>query len=244
MNGPAVQGEAPLRHSRRAAVFLAFNAGFIDTVGFIGLFGLFTAHVTGNFVLIGATIVTHNTGVIAKLLALPTFILAVAVTSLCLRRGRANRRLAIGCVLAFQMLLLMAFMAAALLLGPFHGGDQPAAIATGLIGVLAMALQNAAARTVFVEMSPTTVMTGNVTQIVIDLVGLTDKTAPDPAAKTRIAKMLPPVIAFGAGAIGAGLSFVTLGFWCVTIGIVAVFATLFSLVPLDFARAQRDLRHG
>lgn len=235
-----VQNEVSLRNPTRGAIFLAFNAGFIDTVGFIGLFGLFTAHVTGNFVLIGATIVTHNTGVIAKLLALPTFILAVAVTSFCMRRQRSNRPVAIASVLIFQILLLTAFMAAALWLGPFRNGDQPAAIVTGLIGVLAMGVQNAAARTVFSEMSPTTVMTGNVTQIVIDLVGLTDKVSPDPAARARIRKMLPPVVAFGAGAIGAGLSFFTLGFWCVLIGLVAVFATLLSLVPFDLARTRRD----
>jgi len=29
---------------------LSFNGGFVDTAGFLGLQGLFTAHVTGNFV--------------------------------------------------------------------------------------------------------------------------------------------------------------------------------------------------
>ncbi len=31
---------------------LAFTSGFVDTLTFIALFGLFAAHVTGNFVLI------------------------------------------------------------------------------------------------------------------------------------------------------------------------------------------------
>ncbi|MGF6178351.1 uncharacterized membrane protein YoaK (UPF0700 family) [Ensifer sp. 4252] len=29
---------------------LSFNGGYVDTLGFLALSGLFTAHVTGNFV--------------------------------------------------------------------------------------------------------------------------------------------------------------------------------------------------
>ena len=36
-------------------VFLASIAGYVDTLGFVALFGLFTAHVTGNFILIGSS---------------------------------------------------------------------------------------------------------------------------------------------------------------------------------------------
>lgn len=34
---------------------LSFNGGYVDTLGFLSLSGLFTAHITGNFVTLGAT---------------------------------------------------------------------------------------------------------------------------------------------------------------------------------------------
>ncbi|WP_165187117.1 YoaK family protein [Caulobacter soli] len=219
-----MSGEAP--GSVRTAALAAFTAGFVDTVGFVGLFGLFTAHVTGNFVLIGAAIVTHHTGIIAKLLALPTFIVAVAATSLFLRHCRRTGRPQVAPVLVAEAALLTAFMALGLTLGPFKGGDQPAAILVGLTGVLAMGVQNAAARTVFAHLSPTTVMTGNVTQIVLDLVSLTEGEISRADALARIRKMAPPVGAFALGAIAGGLGFAAVGFWCILAGIVAILAAL------------------
>jgi uncharacterized membrane protein YoaK (UPF0700 family) len=44
--------------------------------------GLFTAHVTGNFVTIGAALVFGTSGVVAKLLALPVFCMVIIVTRL------------------------------------------------------------------------------------------------------------------------------------------------------------------
>lgn len=208
------------------AALAAFTAGFIDTVGFIGLFGLFTAHVTGNFVLIGAAIVTHASGIIAKLLALPTFIAAVALTGLFLAHCRKTRRAPARPLLIVQALLLLAFMIAGLTWTPFTDGDQPTAILTGLTGVLAMGVQNAASRTVFAHLSPTTVMTGNVTQIVLDLVGLTARDARPDEIRARIRKMAPPVLAFAVGAVGGGLGFALTGFWCVLAAIAAVLAML------------------
>ena len=90
--------------------------------------GLFTAHVTGNFVTIGAALVFGTSGIIAKLLALPVFCIIIVITRLISFNlpGR-GAGLAIG-------------------LGPFKNGDAWPAILTGMALVSAMAIQNAVHR--------------------------------------------------------------------------------------------------
>jgi uncharacterized membrane protein YoaK (UPF0700 family) len=180
------------------------------------LFGLFTAHVTGNFVMIGLELAGSGQGVLAKLLALPMFVVAVAATKLAVtalaRRGVAPLRP----LLLVQAVLLLAFMAAGLLALPIQSPDAPATIVVGLIGVAAMGVQNAKARIVLSEHAPTTIMTGNTTQIVIDVVELLSPGATQKdVARTRLRKMVPPLAGFAIGAVLGALAFATLSFWCV-----------------------------
>jgi hypothetical protein len=51
-------------------LLLSLTAGYVDTAGFLAPQGLFTAHVTSNFVTLGASLVFGTSGAIAKLLAL------------------------------------------------------------------------------------------------------------------------------------------------------------------------------
>jgi len=62
----------------------SFTAGYVGTAGFLALQGLFTAHVTGNFVTLGASLALGTSGAVAKLLALPVFcavVIAVRILS-------------------------------------------------------------------------------------------------------------------------------------------------------------------
>jgi hypothetical protein len=63
-------------------VLLSFNGGFVDTAGFLAFKDLFTAHVTGNFVTIAATLISGASGVVTKMLALPVFCAVVVITRL------------------------------------------------------------------------------------------------------------------------------------------------------------------
>lgn len=199
----------------------AFIAGFVDTVGFVALFGLFTAHVTGNFVLIGASVANGNPGVIGKLLALPTFIIGVALTRLLILALARKRRDAALPLITVELVALLLFMLAGVHYAPFADANSWLAIGVGMLGVLTMSVQNAGSRTTFAHLGPTTVMTGNVTQIVIDLIDLMTAVAA-PETKERIRKTWPPVAGFAIGAVGGGLCYLLAGFWALLVPAAAL----------------------
>jgi uncharacterized membrane protein YoaK (UPF0700 family) len=203
------------------STLLAFAAGFVDTCGFIMLFGLFTSHVTGNFVLIGASLAESRPGLYAKLLAFPAFMVVVAITRLYLLHCERRQRDATRPLLVAQMTFLALFLATGVIASPIRDADAPFVILIGIFGVAAMAIQNAASRTIFAAQAPTTIMTGNTTQVVMDLVELSLR--PDATqAKARLHKMVPPVIAFAAGAVASGLSVAWVGFWSLLCPLLAI----------------------
>jgi len=212
------------------ALLLSFVGGYVDTCGFIALFGLFTAHVTGNFVLIGAAIAGQGgANVVAKLLALPVFVATVMLARfLQLGREQRGQETAVPMLLA-QFAFLVAFMLAGARLGPFERGDAPMVLVVGMIGVVTMAIQNTAARSSFVRLSPSTVMTGNVTQVAMDLVDIAANAPAGAPARARVHKMWPPVAAFATGALGGGLGYGAVGFWALGLPCAALAILLWRL---------------
>jgi uncharacterized membrane protein YoaK (UPF0700 family) len=185
-------------------------AGYVDTLGFVALYGLFTAHVTGNFVLIGSELSHPSHGVLLiKFLAFPAFILGVVVARLLTVAQEARGLRANWQVLGTQLLLLAGFMVAGLMAASGVTAIDPQgswALAAGMLGAMGMGVQNAAAKLQFGQLAPTTVMTGNVTQLVIDLVDIA-------RGKARCVKFFWPVVAFGVGASAGAFAYVNVGFW-------------------------------
>jgi uncharacterized membrane protein YoaK (UPF0700 family) len=224
MNAIATQptvDKAEFSRNLIVSTLLAFTAGFVDTCGFILLFSLFTAHVTGNFVLIGATLAAPHPGILAKLLAFPTFILVVAVAQYFLHRCKRSGRDPTLPVLVGEAAFLALFLAVGVCGSPVEDADSAIAVIIGMLGVAAMAVQNAASHSVFAALAPTTVMTGNVTHAVMDAVEVVLGSDAAPA-KARLRKMLPPVFGFAVGAIAGGLGSVHVGFWCLIAPLLAI----------------------
>jgi uncharacterized membrane protein YoaK (UPF0700 family) len=59
---------------------LSVVAGMVDLTGFLTLGNIFTAHITGNVVLVAALVVRGGRMNPAQILAIPVFIVAVAAT--------------------------------------------------------------------------------------------------------------------------------------------------------------------
>ncbi|MGY4318120.1 uncharacterized membrane protein YoaK (UPF0700 family) [Bradyrhizobium sp. JR3.5] len=181
--------------------------------------GLFTAHVTGNFVTFGAAMVLGTSGALAKLLALPVFCLVVIGTRVFSFFLPAIGLPIFRSMLALKVMLLAIGAACAVRFGPFVQGDSWQAITAGMILVAAMAIQNAAHRIHMGTEPPSTLMTGTTTQIMIDVADFI-RGAPASVlsvAKPRIGKMAASVTAFALGCAAGAILYAKLGTWCFAI---------------------------
>jgi uncharacterized membrane protein YoaK (UPF0700 family) len=195
---------------------LSFNGGYVDTAGYLALQGLFTAHVTGNFVTIGAALVFGTSGVIAKLLALPVFCIVIIATRLANFSLRGRDWPVLETMLTLKLLLLAVGGGLAIGLGPFTNGDAWPAILTGMVLVSAMAIQNAVHRIYLGGAPPTTLMTGTTTQLMIDTADAIRGLAPDTreATRQRMRRMAHAVLTFAVGAAAAALLYGRVATWC------------------------------
>lgn len=189
---------------------LSFNAGYVDTASFLALHGLFAAHVTGNFVTLGAALVSDtHTGAWAKLAALPMFCFMVFATKLIDLRFIQKQKSAYSFLLILMIVLFCVAAIISLFYLPFPKQDTIASFVVGMLLVSAMAIQNAMHRLHWVKESPTTVMTGSTTQLMLDLANLGHQTSPEQKATTlkRLKSLFPTMVLFALGCAVAALMY-------------------------------------
>ncbi len=164
---------------------LSTTAGAVDVIGFLVFGGLFTAHITGNLVVIAAHYVTGGFGQVGPILAAPVFIAVLGVVALLfggIERKTKSRR----ALLVLQAALLASCLGFALGFGPFSSADSPVAVLAGMFAVAAMATQNALVKLALVKSPSTAVMTTNTTQFIVDVVSLVRRSEdPEKLGETR-----------------------------------------------------------
>jgi uncharacterized membrane protein YoaK (UPF0700 family) len=215
-------------------MLLSINGGYVDTAGFLALHGLFTTHVTGNFVTLGAALVLGTSGAVAKLLALPVFcavVMAVRLISVALMSSRFP---GLRPILVLKVALLFLGSGLAIGFGPFESGDGWAAVLTGMILVSAMAVQNAIHRIHMFALPPTTIMTGNTTQVMIDLADLMRGMPADTrnAIHARLSRMSGSLAAFALGCAAAAFMYAKQGIWCFAVPPIVGACTLLFQNPV------------
>ena len=208
---------------------LGFNAGYVDTASFLALNGLFSAHVTGNFVTLGASLVHHGSeGALSKLSALPVFCVAVMLSRMASNALVARQRPPLFSLVVAKILLLGLAAVLMIALGPFSNADAPPAFIAGMSMVCAMAVQNAMHRMHLGQMPPSTLMTGNTTQVMIDLADLLKNVQGEArsSATARLRKMVPSILCFASGCALAALAYLWLGMWCFAVPPVVALLSL------------------
>jgi uncharacterized membrane protein YoaK (UPF0700 family) len=161
--------------TRNTTLLLCFAAGFCDTLTFVAAGELFSAHVTGNFIVFAYDLIKHiDPHGWQKLLTFPIFVLAVMLGGRIAKRS-ANMYLLL--VLESLLLIVSGILSAVLLVQGQDSGWQVQVIV--VLIVIAMAFQNTFGKLYNkATYGLTTVMTGNVTQASLDLIkGLTTSPA-------------------------------------------------------------------
>jgi uncharacterized membrane protein YoaK (UPF0700 family) len=222
-------------------VGLGFVAGFIDVFGFTQLHGLLPAHVTGTLIFLAINLSHGQYNIILKLAALPIFCAAVLASAWFIGAIAQRERDPLLPALLMEAALLLCGVLSAMVLPRPHGPDDLATFVIGTCALVAMGLQNTIMRLILNNLPPTTVMTGNITQVLSDTVAYACRfssirhTTNEKVILERQAKrMLITVLSFLAGALAAAFTCHRLGEFALCLPIVAILC----LIPFG----QRTLR--
>ena len=141
----------------RLLAALAFLSGLVDVIGWLSFNGLFTAHVTGNLVILAAGWSRGAPLAVAPVLAVPVFAMGAAAGSVLAgtATGRASRVAVLG---AQSGLLLLVIVLQASPASPAPWLRLP--LVAAMLAVAAMGLQGAFVRGVLGQRQGTSFMTG------------------------------------------------------------------------------------
>src|SRR5262245_24390002 len=205
---------------------LGMTAGAVDVTGFLALGGLFTAHITGNIVILAAHYITGSFGEIAPLLSAPVFVVLLGVITVMFIRKPiplTRRALLVG-----QAVLLASFLGFGTWFGPFGDPNSSMAVFVGMLGVAAMATQNAVVRLALPGHPTTAVMSTNAAELAVDLAMLARclfQPINVSKIRSRADVITIAVLGFVVGIVGGAILEIHFGLWSLTLpSLLAVLA--------------------
>jgi uncharacterized membrane protein YoaK (UPF0700 family) len=207
---------------------LSAVAGAVDVISFVSL-QLFTAHITGNLVVIAALLVRGGPPKMDQIIAIPVFIIAVAgvwiIAKMC---GQSNSTL-VRVLLLVHLLLLTCVLIYSVLNHPHAHPRGFAADIAAMIAVSAMACQFAFLRLAVPGAPSTAVMTGNLTSTVLSLLDtLSQREAMTRDARVRLQRSLELFIPFFLGCLAGAAAVSWLGDWAWSVPVVLAGIALIS----------------
>jgi len=216
---------------------LSLIAGSVDVISFLRLGGLFAAHITGNLVILAAHVVAGDEAPLALMIAVPVFIVALAVTRLLAAGLKRMHVASLRPLLLLQFLLLAGLLAVCVSGGSRFDLNAATATVAGMLGVSAMAVQNALVQISLKGAPSTAVMTTNITRFVMDLGEVLLGRSPDDGVKAgerarRTGRLIASFVV-GCG-LGAGCQAVA-GPWSLAVptGLALVALAIAAPQPLD-----------
>ena len=224
---PSDEAALLLRIEERLPPMLSVIAGMVDLTGFFMLGNIFTAHITGNLVVASALVVRGGPLNPAQLLAIPVFIVALAlawlIAELSNRKGPSLVRL----LLVVQFLLLAAVLAFSVVAKPSSDPHGVLSVIDALIAVSAMACQYALLRLALPGAISTAVMTGNLTNTVLSIMDALSRGHPLMSADGgRLKRSLYLLFGFMLGCVIAAMAISTMGEWAWSLPVALSAATV------------------
>ena len=177
-------------------LLLTTIAGYCDTVTFVAADAIFSAHVTGNFIVFAYQIVKGSDfQAWIKLLTFPVFIFSVIVGGIIASKSVSKYK-----ILLWEGVLLIISGTLSYAFGYLNWTDKWTVYSVALLVVFAMGLQNAFGKLFSKETyGPTTMMTGNVTQAALDLGNFIKSKFVDSDFRTSLTRQMITIFGFLAG---------------------------------------------
>jgi uncharacterized membrane protein YoaK (UPF0700 family) len=108
---------------------LAGVAGSVDVIGFLGLGGLFVAHITGNLVILAAHVVAGAGAPWPLMISVPVFVAALALARVLAAALERAGVAPLAPLLLLQFALLCAFASICVAAGPRIDSNTPTMVA-------------------------------------------------------------------------------------------------------------------